>query len=332
MGDTLIAGAEKTGRCLIRANAMVREVTVDAEGRATGCIYIDEGGTEHRVRAAVVCVCCSAVESARLLLLSTSARFPDGLANGSGLVGRYLQFHTVSGGRGRFRLEGRPHGDLTDPTSFLGRSLVDFYFLPEGVSDLPKGGLLRFDLLRPSPIFRAQEIAREGKGGPLWGQALKQCLRERFRGYREVEFEAFQDFLPSERTFLELDPDVKDRWRLPVARIHLGAIAHHARAGRWLMEKGLEILEAMGADEVVPARSPGAISHAMVHGTCRAGARAAASVLNPFCQAHEVKNLFVVDGSFMPTAGGAPSTLTILANSFRVADHIIGRVRAGDLR
>lgn len=328
--ETLLARAAATGRCQVQAGVMVREVTLGRSGRVDGCIYLDQTGVEHRVRARIVCVCCSAVESARLLLLSRSARFPDGLANDSGRVGRHLQFHTNSGGRGRFRRELNLREALDDRTSFLGVSVMDHYFIPQNVTGFPKGGLLRFDMLRPAPIARAHEVAREGwPHGLLWGGELKRRLRDRLRNCRGVEFEVFQDFLPNARTFMQLDPEVKDCWGLPVARIHLASVAHHALAGRWLVDRGLEILEAAGADDVHASAGVGGVSHVMVHGTCRAGRNPATSVLNEFCQAHAVSNLFIVDGSFMPTSGGAPSTLTIIANSFRVADYILEYARKG---
>jgi choline dehydrogenase-like flavoprotein len=327
--EALLPRAENTGRCEIRARTMVREITVGRYGHATGCIYYDEAGREHRVRARVVCVCCSAVESARLLLLSKSSQFPDGLANRNGLVGRNLQFHAGSTGRARFRYAPHLDGLLRDRSPFLGRSVMDYYFLPNGVSELPKGGLLRFDISPKNPISVAQRLAAEGPGPLLWGEPLKRRLREYYCDHREACFEVFQDFLPNDRTYVVLDPEVRDKWGLPAARIHLDPSEHHQVAGRWLVERGLDIFAEMGADRLI-AGAIGRTSRVLVQGTCRAGKDPATSVLNEFCQAHEVPNLFVVDGSFMPTSGGAPPTLTILANSFRTADYILNRAQAGD--
>jgi choline dehydrogenase-like flavoprotein len=325
----LLPRAEATGRCEVRSGAMVREITIGPDGRATGCVYLDNNGQELAVQARVVCVCCSAVESARLLLLSRSSRFPDGLANGSGLVGRHLQLHGVSLGEGRFRYDRHDDKPLRHPHPFLGRSLMDHYFLPAGVSDLPKGGLLRFGLPTAGPITVGRSLAH-ANGSLVWGSELKARIREYFCDYRTLYFEVFQDFVPNAQTFIDLDPEVKDRWGLPVARIHLQPSRHQQIAGRWLQERGLEVLAGMGADELLPGVC-GATATFLVHGTCRAGEDAETSVLDPYCQAHEVPNLFVVDGSFMPTSGGAPPTLTILANSFRVADHLVERARRGEL-
>ena len=325
--EALIDRAEATGNCTILPEAMVREVTVGVDGRATGCVYLDTEGAEHRVEAKIVCVCCSAIESARLLLLSKSSRFPAGLANGNGRVGRHLQFHSVSLGVGRFHRDRHPDKALDDPHPFLGRSVMDHYFLPEGISPLAKGGVLRFSMGGSYPIDDAQFAASRGSE-ILWGMALKERIRQ-IKDYRTIHFEVFHDYIPNRHTLVELDDTVKDKWGLPVARIHLDPHEHHKVAGHWLTQRAFEILRDLGADELA-ASQVGGTSAYLVHGTCRAGVDPATSVLDPYCQTHEVPNLFVVDGSFMPTSGGASPTLTILANSFRTADHILARHRAGE--
>lgn len=304
--EALLPRAEATGHCEVRPQSMVREITVERDGRATGCVYLDADGDEHEVRTKVVCVCASAVESARLLLVSTSPRFPDGLANRSGCVGRHLQFHGVTTGHARIPA-GRLAPELASPRPMLGRSVMDHYFLPEGVSEIAKGGLLRFGL---APQVPAAGEAAHGDGLTLY-------------------FEVFHDFIPNPGTFAELDAEVRDKWGLPVARIHLDLPGHHRRAGGFVMEQAFEVLGDLGAEDFTPT-DLGGTSRYLVHGTCRAGDNPETSVLNAWCQAHEVPNLFVVDGSFMPTSGGAAPTLTILANSFRVADQLVRRFRTGE--
>jgi choline dehydrogenase-like flavoprotein len=327
--ETVLAAAERTGLCKIFPKSMVREITVLPNGRVDGCIYLDESKTERKISARVVCICCSAVESARLLLLSKSRLFPDGLANGTGLVGRNLQFLATSSGTGRFKYNQRHTTHLRAPGNSLGRSVMDHYFLPAGVSDLAKGGLLRFDMARVMPIADAQRLARLESGSLDWGESLKRRLREYFLDAREIEFEVFHDFIPVDGCYMELDSEVQDKWGLPVARIHLLETEHQKVAGRWLVERGMEILESMGADDMKVV-AEGLTGRHLIHGTCRAGKDPRNSVLNKFCQTHEVPNLFVVDGSFLPTSGGSPSTLTILANSFRTGNEIIEKLKAGE--
>lgn len=326
--EALLSRAVAAGRCRVVPRAMVREITVDPQGRATGCRWIDEEGAEHEVSARVVCVCCSAVESARLLLLSKSPRFPDGLANDNGRVGRHLQFHGVTMGYGVFRQDRHPDLPLAGRSPFLDRSLLDYYHLPEGIGEIGKGGLLRFGLAQVQPVLEAQQLATAG-GKLVWGEELARRLRERFVEERRVEFEVFHDFFPNARTYVELDPEVRDRWGLPVARIHLDLPAHQRVAGQWVGDRALEILGDLGADhagfDIV-----GGTSSYLVHGTCRAGHDPETSVLDGYCRAHAVPNLFVVDGSFMPTSGAAAPTLTILAASFRTAEHILAQARRRD--
>jgi choline dehydrogenase-like flavoprotein len=327
--EALLSRAGQTGHCQVIPRAMARQITVDGRGRATGCLWLDEAGEEHEVRARVICVCCSAVESARLLLLSESPRFPEGLANDHGLVGRHLQFHGVTMGFGVFRRDRHPDLPLAGRRPFLDRSLLDHYFLPQGIGEIEKGGLIRFGLSQVQPITEAQQLATAG-GKLVWGEELTRRLHDHFVEQRRVEFEVFHDFFPNSRTFIELDPEVYDKWGLPVARIHLDLPAHQYVAGRWVGERALEILDDLGADDA-GFDIVGGTSSYLVHGTCRAGHDPAVAVLDEHCRAHSVPNLFVVDGSFMPTSGGAAPTLTILAASFRTADHIVAQARRGEL-
>lgn len=333
-GSTLAAllpRAEATGCCEILAGVMVRELPLDRQGRVTGCVYLDDAGKEHKVAARVVCVCCSAVESARLLLLSRSSRFPDGLANSSGRVGRHLQLHSGSVGRASFRPGRLNHEQLFDSNPYTGRSVMDHYFLPKGISPLAKGGILRFGSSADGPVSKSQALAfGDDQREVLWGAALEHRIREHFFEQREMHFEVFHDYLPNAGSRVQLDPEVKDAWGLPVARVYLDPCEHHVLAGEYLVDRGLEIFEAMGASKLRRGNSIGHPTKVHAHGTCRAGLDPRDSVLDPFCRAHEVSNLYVVDGSFMPTSGGAAPTLTILANSFRTADHLVARFRDGD--
>ncbi len=324
--ETFIARALHTGRCELRAHSTATHLLMDSRGRVLGCVCRDGSGAEHAVRANLVVVSCSAIETARLLLLSRSRAFPEGVANSSGLVGQNLQFHAGSAGRGRFARDRHPGRALDNRNPFLVRSVADYYFLPPGVAPIPKGGIHRFDFEQPTPIQFAAELALRGDR-PLWGDELVKRLHGAWLEARNLDFEVFHDFIPNARTYVELDPEVRDAWGIPVARIHIDDPPHHGLAGRWLVDRGLELLSDMGADEVRPL-SVGYRNIVMIAGTCRAGRDPRASVLNGYCQAHDVPNLFVVDGSFMPTSGGATCTLSIMANSLRTADYILTRARS----
>jgi choline dehydrogenase-like flavoprotein len=186
---------------------------------------------------------------------------------------------------------------------------------------VPKGGTLRFDLYPKSPIFRAGQVAKLLGPQPRWGLALKNELRRHFHDLRTLECEVFGEYLPSAKTYLELDGAVKDRYGLPVAKLTVRHPKEDVTRAAFLADRAKELFHAMGADEV---RS-GAIAAAtfvLQHGTCRFGKDPKSSVLDASCRAHDVRNLYVADGSFMPTSGGVPTTLTIQANALRVASRI----------
>jgi choline dehydrogenase-like flavoprotein len=324
----LIPRALATGRCELRPRCMAFEVSIDQDGRARSVRYYDAAGKVAEQRARVVCISATAIESARLLLNSTSSRFPRGLANGSGLVGKNLTFSTLAEGSGEFEVarlppELRPHHKV----HFLQRSLRDFYFIPERHGRYDKGGTLNFVLPHRNPIATADRVSRRGRP-PLWGEALSRALRRYYDEVREIAFEVFGEFLPNPGTFVTVEGEVKDRWQIPSATIHVRNHPADVENSRWLLDKGLELLRAAGAGATV-AESAGTTTFVLQHGTCRFGTDPTASVLDKFCRSHEVPNLYVVDGSFMPTSGGVPSTLTIMANAFRVADHLVQRLRSG---
>jgi choline dehydrogenase-like flavoprotein len=325
----LIPRAVATGRCEVRPRCMAFEVTVDRHTHAQAVRYYDPSGQTAEQRARFVCISATAIESARLLLNSTSSSFRHGLANGSGLVGKNLSFSTLALGAGQFEVarlppELRPH----HPVHFLQRSIQDFYFLPERRGAYDKGGTLNFVLPHRNPIATAQRVSRRGKPA-LWGADLNRALRRYYDEVRELEFEAFGEFLPNPGTYVSVDGEVKDRWQIPSATIHVRNHPADVENSRLLAGKGLDVLRAAGANSTT-VESTGETTFVLQHGTCRFGDDPATSVLNRFCQSHEVQNLFVVDGSFMPTSGGVPSTLTIMANAFRVADHLVRRLRTGE--
>ncbi len=308
--------AEATGRCEIRPESMAYEVEVDSAGRATGVLYFDAEGRTQRVRGRAIVVSCTSIESARLLLNSRSAAFPDGLANGSGQVGRHLTFSNHRDAFARFdkaKLKAsRPA--LLSTAPFVHRCVQDFYFKPkEGV---PKGGTLSFLFSHQNPIASAVAQAIDPQGTLTFGLDLKDRLR-RLASSITLSFESFCESLPNPGMHVTIDPEVRDKWGIPSARI---TVAHHPydrAAADVLHDRGLEILKALEPDETW---SPYPFSESMILqcGTCRFGTDPRESVLDRDCRAHEVPNLYVVDGSFMPNPGGVPPTMTIMANSFRV--------------
>jgi choline dehydrogenase-like flavoprotein len=326
----LIPAALATGHVELRPRCMARSVEVDAQGRARSVVYLDEHGVEQEQPARVVVVSCTAVESARLLLNSVSHRFPRGLANGSGQVGRNLLFSSFGESRATFRVSkqkaARPW--LTDPAPFVNRSVQDFYLLPDERFGFRKGGTLGFMWTHPNPIFAAVGLAGSGGEG-VFGKELKERMRA-YRDSRILQFEVYGEFLPTPGTYVTVEPSVKDKYGLPVAAITLDRHPMDLAATRFLVERGEEILLRLDPDDVQRVGIAGETT-ILQHGTCRFGDDPATSVLDRECRAHEVPNLYVVDGSFMPTAGSVPSTLTIVANSFRVARGLVDRMKRDTL-
>ncbi|MBI4815070.1 MAG: GMC family oxidoreductase [Deltaproteobacteria bacterium] len=317
---TFLPKAEATGKLELVPSTMAAEVLVDAAGRATGVRSLTRAGKERVDRARAVVLSCTSVESARLLLASKSALFPNGLANGSGLVGKNLSFSSFGSVFADFRFDGKAKlTGLDMKLPWLGRSVQDFYERSKRFSQR-KGGTLRFDLLHPNPIFRAEHVAL-GDGQVRFGQGLKEALYTHFRESRTAEAEIFSEFLPNPDTFVSLDPEVKDRYGLPVARIQVRPHPDSVTATRALVDRSVELFEAMKAD-VIRVGARDGVTWVLQHGTCRFGRDPKTSVLDRSCRTHEVPNLYVVDGSFMPTSGGVPTTLTLQANALRVGDSI----------
>jgi len=327
---TFVPKALATGRCRIVPKAMVTEVIAGNDGTAKGVRWLDEGGALHELRARVVVVSCSTIESARLLLNSRSKRFPNGLANGEGQVGRNLCFsanasvlaelHRDGGGKGI-------SGLMDGRGAWLGRSVQDFYVTPGQA--MPKAGTLRFDIVPPNPIANAQ-MASMSVDPPLWGKALQDEMQRRFHESRTLAAEIFAEFVPMPSSFVDVDPDVRDRFGLPVARIRVRHHPYNGHATGFLADRAADLFREMGCDKVW-MRSRLGTTWVLQHGAVRFGDDPRKSVLDRDCRAHEVPNLYVVDGGFMPTSGSVPTTLTIQANALRVAEHLAERFRRRDV-
>jgi len=326
--STLLPAAEKTGNCEVRPQSMAIDVPVDKSGRATGVVYRTASGTQEFQPARCVVVACTAVESARLLLLSTSARYPKGLGNDSGLIGKNLVFSGASKGEAVFNHRAGAEW-LRDAPPFVQRSMQDFYFLEKPRDGVQKGGTILFALAHPNPIFTAERISGSGVKA-RWGSALKEALREEALGSRTLVFENFSEFLPTANTYVDLDPTTPDKWGMPVARITVSRHALDLQASRFLAARAKEVLDALQPTSSRITEESG-VDMVLQAGTCRFGKDPATSVLDLDCRSHTVPNLYVSDSSFMPTSGGVPLTLTILANAFRVGEKLAARFKASKI-
>ena len=155
----------------------------------------------------------------------------------------------------------------------------------------------------------------------MWGSALKKTLKHEFTRAQTLDFEVFNDWLPTDDCNVSLDGQVKDKWNIPVAKMRLNAHPRDLEVGAYLTEKAKQIMFKMGAENVIGGVSDSPPANLMAGG-CRFGKDPKTSVLDPDCRVHTAENVFVTDGSFMPTGGSVPYTWTIYANAFRVADII----------
>lgn len=333
--STFIPRAIATGRCEIRAEARVVRIVVDdaAPNRVRGVEYVDASGISHVLEARIVVLAASAIESARLLLLSTSTHHPHGLGNGSGLVGRNLTFSTFGKATASFsRAALRERlGEADMDLPFLQRSVQDDYWMPRSGLALGKGGTYNFILHHPNPINATMRMIMESDW-ELAGEALSERMRRYFHDELWMEVEIFGEFLPTARTYIDLDDHVRDAQGLPVARISVQQHPADVEVSRVMTQRSVDMLSAIqpAADKVWKYAEGGTTFH-LQHGTCRFGRDPSHSVLNPSCRAHELDNLYVTDGSFMPTSGGVPATPTIIANSLRVADILRQRFVRGEI-
>lgn len=327
--EAFITRSVRSGHCEVRPHAMVSELETRSDGTVACAKYFDKAGAERQVRARVFIVSATAVESARLLLNSTGGAHPDGLGNSSGQVGKNLMFSTLGKGVGEFSVDTLPDDmKAHHPIHFINRSVRDLYFLDEFEGEYDKGGTMGFLLPHRNPIFTADRISKKFTP-PLWGAALQRQIKNTYENLREIEFEVYGEFAANPGTSVEIHQTQKDRWGLPVAQINVHNHELDVRNNLKVVEKGIEILKAAGAQKT-RQEAVGATTFILQHGTCRMGDDPQTSVLNASCQSHEVSNLFVVDGSFMPSSGAVPTTLTIMANSLRVADVMIKKFRAGE--
>jgi choline dehydrogenase-like flavoprotein len=332
--SVLLPPALETGRLKIVTGAMAREVLTNPEGLATSVSYVDTAtGREQQVRAKVVVLAASACETARLLLNSKSARHPDGLGNSSGAVGRYLTDTTGTGLMGQI-----PALEALPPYNDDGAGGMHVYmpwWLDNRKLDFPRGYHIEPWGGRDMPGFGFMGGIHRVQGGG-YGRKLKDDYRRLYGS--AVSFSGRGEMVPNKDSYCELDPQVVDRWGIPVLRFHWKWSDYEVNQARHMQQTAAAIIEAMGGT-VVGARpvrdtdyglkAGGEIIHEA--GTTRMGSSPATSVLNQWCQAHDCKNLFVADSGPFVSNPHKNMTWTILALSMRTCEHIVEERKKGNL-
>ena len=312
--------AERTGNCEIRVRSYVREISTDNSGKVTGVTYFDKDKKEIFQKAKNVIVSANGSETPRLLLMSKSARFPDGLANSSGVVGRYLM---LGNGAGASALFEHPLNDYKGVVT--GAGIVDF------VETDPKRGFYGGGRMTARGFDTPISYGLRGlsPGSARWGAAYKKALLE--EANHKMTVSCFVTQLPLETNRVDLDPDVKDEWGLPAMRITSTSHPDDFKAMEFFRQRSVEILEAAGAKRVWANPVNDSRGGAHNRGTCRIGNDPKTSVVNKFHRAHDVPNLFIIDGSNLITGGRNHPTMTIQALAFRAADNIIKAAKVGQL-
>ena len=335
--SVMLPPALKTGRLTVVTNAMAREVTTGPDGLATGVSYVDtEKLTEHQVRARIVVLAASCCESARLLLNSKSSRFPNGLANSSGLVGRYLTDSTglsVSGfipalmDLPRYNSDGSGGSHLYVPWWGNNKALG----FPRGYHIELGGG---FGM--PNYGFGGGIHNYPQSRGGGYGAELKDEYRRYYGAF--VGFAGRGEQVAREDCYCDIDPTVVDKWGIPVLRFHHTWSDHERLQARHMQETFRTIITEMGG---TPTSSmPGveqnyglAVGGLIIHeaGATRMGNDPKTSVLNRNCQAHDVRNLFVADGGPFVSQADKNLTWTIMALAWRTAEGIAERRGRGEI-
>jgi choline dehydrogenase-like flavoprotein len=333
--NVLILPALATGRLTLLTDAMVREVTTNREGLADGVIYLDKTtGQEQRVRARIVVLAASACESARILLNSRSSRFPQGLANSSGVVGRYLTDTTGTDVAGFVPalMDGLPHNE----DGVGGAHLYMPWWLDNAKLDFPRGYHIEIWGGRGLPAYGILGGIQRFPAGGGYGLQLKNDYRRYYGAV--IGFSGRGEQIPNEHCYCELDPDVVDQWGIPVLRFHWQWSEHEYRQVKHMQETFRALIAEMGgqplsamppAEQGYGISTGGSIIHEL--GTIRMGDNPSTSALNRYCQAHDVKNLFVADGGPFVSQADKNPTWTILALAWRTADYIVEQRKAGSL-
>lgn len=334
----LVIPAVKTGNLTVITNAMVREVLTDKSGKATGVSYVNtKDMQEYQVLGKTVILGASACESARLLLNSKSPAHPNGLANNSGVVGKYLHDSTGAslGGylpqlmdRKRYNEDGAGSVHIYSPW-WLDNSKLDF---PRGYHIEYGGGMHMpgYGFGWGIDNLNGTVPGRDGKpkeaGG--YGATLKDDYR-RFYG-TAIGMAGRGTAIARETNYCEIDPTVVDKFGIPVLRFHYKWAPEEVKQAKHMQDTFQEIMHSMGAvitsgipgpESSYGLEAPGKIIHEV--GTVRMGADPKKSALNKWCQAHDCNNLFVVDAAPFVQQGDKNATWTILALSMRTAEYIL---------
>jgi len=319
---TMIPQALATGRCELRARCAVYRIETGKDGRVSEVQYWDEKGRQQAQRAKAVVLCGNGVETPRLLLMSQSERNSQGLANGSGRVGQNLMFNAHSITHAVFD---EPLHDYKSVQ--CSRIVHDFYESDPKRGFYGGGGIDGRPFLAATPMMFA--LTSVPPDVPRWGVEYKKYLAHAFTRYMVAATACTS--LALETNTVTLDPRLKDPLGRPAIRITYNDHPDDLKMSAFLQDRAVEILEAAGARKVwrTPIQPENVGAHLL--GTCRMGDDPKTSVVDRYHRSHDVKNLFICDGSSFVTSGRGQPTMTIQALAFRAAEHIARFAKQGEI-
>jgi len=315
--DVHMAPALKTGHLDLYPNSIVREVVVSNENRVTGVRFLNRTThAEGELHGRSVVIACACAQSVALLLMSKSTLYPNGLANSSGELGRNFIPHFTGGVEVFLKdLVGRP---ATDDEGFLDHAYVPS-FMHNRKRDYARSFGMQFNYQNRRSVGWARSM-------PGLGKAYKQSVKDRYPAF--LQFSPYGEMLPNEKSYIDLDYQKLDPYGLPMARRHVSFGENEMKIFAEMQRWSREILESAGAEYHSESDEP-QTNHEL--GGCRMGTDPRTSVLNGDCRAHDVPNLYVVDGSVFPSASEKNPTHTIMALAARTADHMADRLRKGEM-
>jgi choline dehydrogenase-like flavoprotein len=343
--SVLVIPALKTGNLKLVNNAMAREVLTGPDGLANGVSYVDKISLEEKqVKGKIVILAASACESARLLLNSKSSQHTAGLANASGVIGKYLHDSTGAS-RGAF-VPALTNRSRYNEDGVGGMHVYSPWWLDNKKLDFPRGYHIEYygGMGMPSygygfgieHVNGLQRIDGSTKMAGGYGKSLKEDYRYFYGSY--VSMAGRGEAVAREDNYCEIDSNVVDRYGIPVLKFHYKWSDYEIKQARHMQDTFEEIIHALGgiasgskpgAEQKYGLAEPGAIIHEV--GTVRMGKDPRSSALNAQCQAHDAKNVFVVDGGSFPSQADKNPTWTILALSLRASQYIIDQVKAKNL-
>ncbi len=327
--EALLKPALATGNLTLMSNMYVKYLHTSKKDEVDYAVIVDTvTSKEKKIFAKMFVVAAQAHESARLLLNSVNKYHPDGLANSSGELGKNLIFSGGGSGQGELHkdsLKEIKFNDLMTTGLFVNRSILDWYFIDHWWYGKFKGGSVEFMFEHQNIISRANKNSEED-GKLVWGKTLGERLVKRFTESKSIRFEIFNDWLPNDNCFVSLDEKHKDKYGMPVGKLRVEGHPQDIKVGKYIASRCEKVLKEMGAENIYSSVSS-APPQNLVAGGCRFGNDPKTSVLNKYCQAHDVPNLFVADASFMPTGGSVAYTWTIYANALRVGAYMVQELK-----